>query len=105
MRGGATPGRRAGRIAAGKERTRALVLGVLAAVALVSLKISSGATGAGLLWNPRPGHPPAGVGGPWSPLVMLGWASALISWGAVLVGAVLLVRWAREATTTRSGGK
>ena len=63
MRGGATPGRRAGRIAAGKERTRALVLGVLAAVALVSLKISSGATGAGLLWNRSPGHLRPGLAG------------------------------------------
>ena len=36
---------------------------------------------------------------------MLGWASALIFWGAVVVGAVLLIRWAREATTTRSGGE
>ena len=104
MRGKATPGRRAGRNAAGKERTRALVLGVLAVVALVSLKISSGATGAGLLWNRSPGHFPAGMGGPWSPLVMLGWGSALIFWGAVLAGAVLLIRWAREATATRSGG-
>jgi len=104
VRGKATPGRRAGRNAAGKERTRALVLGVLAVVALVSLKISSGATGAGLLWNRSPGHFPAGMGGPWSPLVMLGWGSALIFWGAVLAGAVLLIRWAREATATRSGG-
>ena len=97
-------GRRSRRNAGSKERTRALVLGVLAVVALISLKISSGATGAGLLWNRSPGHFPAGMGGPWSPLVMLGWGSALIFWGAVLAGAVLLIRWAREATATRSGG-
>jgi hypothetical protein len=100
----ATRGRRARRNAAGRERTRALVLGVLAVVALISLKISTGATGAGLLWNRSPGHPPAGMDGPWSPLVMLGWGSALIFWGTVLAGAVLLIRWAREATAPRSGG-
>ena len=100
----ATRGRRAGSNAAGRERTPTLILGVLAVIALISLKISSGATGAGLLWNRSPGHFPAGMGGPWSPLVMLGWGSALIFWGAVLAGAVLLIRWAREATATRSGG-
>ena len=104
MRHGAVSGRRPRRNTAGRERTRALALGVLAVVALISLKISSGATGAGLLWNRSPGHFPAGMGGPWSPLVMLGWGSALIFWGAVLAGAVLLIRWAREATATRSGG-
>ena len=100
----ATRGRRARSNAAGRERTPTLILGVLAVIALISLKISSGATGAGLLWNRSPGHPPAGMDGPWSPLVMLGWGSALIFWGAVLAGAVLLIRWAREATATRSGG-
>ena len=72
MRHGAVSGRRPRRNTAGRERTRALALGVLAVVALISLKISSGVTGAGLLWNRSPGHPPAGMGGPWSPLFSSG---------------------------------
>ena len=68
----ATRGRRARSNAAGRERTPTLILGVLAVIALISLKISSGVTGAGLLWNRSPGHPPAGMGGPGSPLFSSG---------------------------------
>ena len=59
----ATRGRRDRSNAAGRERTPTLILGVLAVVALISLKISSGATGAGLLWNRSPGHLRPGLAG------------------------------------------
>jgi hypothetical protein len=40
---------------------RAVVLGMLAMVALTSLKISSGVTRAGLLWSPGDSHPSIGL--------------------------------------------
>ena len=72
-----------------------IVLGVLILIVLVGPLLGGGMMGSGMMWGPGgPGGLPAGGGWTWGLVMALGGLSMLAFWGVLIVGIVLLVRWA-----------
>jgi putative membrane protein len=69
-----------------------IVLGVLVLIVLVGPLLGGGMMGGGMMWGP--GGQMAGGGWSWGLLMALGGLSMLAFWGALIVGIVLLIRWA-----------
>jgi putative membrane protein len=69
-----------------------IVLGVLVLIVLVGPFLGGGMMGTGMRWGP--GGQVAGGGWSWGLLMALGGLSMLAFWGALIVGIVLLIRWA-----------
>ena len=92
-----------------------IVLGVLVAVALLSVTavggmmggtMSPGMMGPSMMWGYGGQAGPPTIGGwTWAAGMGLGWLAMLAFWGALIVGVVLLVRWVagQPATKTDSG--
>lgn len=87
------------------DRGLVILLVVLIAIFLVGPLIGGGMMGPGAMWGygPRGGSPSAG-GWTWGLAIGLGILSMLAFWGAVIVGAVLLVRWFNGAASDSDGG-
>ena len=75
-----------------ENRGLLIVLGVLVLIVLVGPFLGGGMMGAGMMWGP--GGQVAGGGWSWGLLMALGGLSMLAFWGALIVGIVLLIRWA-----------
>lgn len=74
------------------SRRNSVALVVLALLALIGLKVSSGMSSAGLIWGPNLPRPVEGLA------AVAWWSSLLILVGALIVGISLLV----GATRTRN---
>lgn len=78
-----------------------LVLLLIAVVLLPALGMGMmgfGMMGPGMMWGYGPGGGAVQVEGwRWGLAMALGWLAMLAFWGAVIVGAVLLVRWLSSA--------
>ena len=84
-----------------ESRGLLIVLGVLVLIVLVGPLLGGGMMGAGMMWGP--GGQVAGGGWSWGLLMALGGLSMLAFWGALIVGIVLLIRWATGPGTGERG--
>jgi putative membrane protein len=82
-----------------ESRTLAVVLGVLVLVVLLLPALGMGLLGPGMMgpgtmwgYGPSGEFPATGRWG-WGLAMALGWLAMLAFWGALIVGAALLVRW------------
>lgn len=83
-----------------ESRGLLIVLGVLILIVLVGPFLGGGMMGAGMMWSP--GGQVAGGGWSWGLLMALGGLSMLAFWGALIVGIVLLIRWASGPSAGQS---
>ena len=82
-----------------ENRGLLIVLGVLVLVVLVGPLLGGGMMGPGMMGGYGRGVPPGTGGWTWGLAMGLGWLAMLAFWGALIVGAVLLVRWLTSATS------
>lgn len=87
------------------NRGLVILLVVLVAILLIGPLVGNGMMGSGAMWGygPRGGSPGTG-GWAWGLATGVGMLSMLAFWGALIVGAVLLVRWFGGATSGSDGG-
>lgn len=87
-----------------ENRGLLIVLGVLVLVVLAGPLLGGGMMGPGMTWGYDRGVPPGTGGWTWGLAMGLGGLAMLAFWGALIVGAVLLVRWLGTATSGPSRG-